>query len=173
MTDDAHESWDLETSYSPEKYYTYSVDARGHKETIRVPFPPSVYGRIGELIASKRVSQYRTPQDFIRDAVIHRLEYLNDFLKDVGIADTIKHEMLLSQVEDEARQQRQLESLVKRTAEELEIAYGRQDRTMMKSIFERVENFIDDIRDPYRTDIELCVKQYQKRLSEMPIRRIH
>lgn len=169
----AHESWELEGSYSPDNYYTYSVDGKGHKEKYNLPVPPSVYGRIGELIASKKVAQYRTPQDFIRDAIIHRLAYLNDFLKDAGIAEAIKHEMLLSQIEDQARTQRQLESLVTRTQEELELAYGRQDRVMMKSIFERVEYFINDVREPYHSDIENTVKKYRRLLRDMPIARIH
>lgn len=45
-------------------------------ESIRVRLPLAQIGKIGEIIASKEIPEYRHPNDFIRDAVHHRLYWL-------------------------------------------------------------------------------------------------
>jgi hypothetical protein len=62
------------SAYDRDEIYAHSTDTKGHYEQVRVKITPSVEAEIAELVASK-VRGYRTPEDFIRNAVVHQLHY--------------------------------------------------------------------------------------------------
>lgn len=66
------------SDYSPDKFYTHATDKKGHCVSIRTAVPPNLSSEIDTLIASRKYPDYKTPQDFVRDAVFHRLQWLNE-----------------------------------------------------------------------------------------------
>lgn len=62
--------------YSADRFYTDATDKHGVSAKMQITIPPSLHGEISELIASRNVPNYRTMADFGRDAVFHRLKYL-------------------------------------------------------------------------------------------------
>jgi hypothetical protein len=65
------------SDYDPSTIYTASTkDGVGEKLVTRVP--PSILGEIAAIIQSRLVPEYRTAQDLVRDALIHRLIYLTE-----------------------------------------------------------------------------------------------
>lgn len=52
-----------------------AADHQGHSVNLRVKVPVEWSGAIAELTASKSWPEYKTPQDFIRDAIHHRLHW--------------------------------------------------------------------------------------------------
>ena len=63
--------------YSIDNFYVRSTDGKGHSENIQAKLSPAVLGQLQALI-SGGICPYRTVQDFIRDAVIHRAKYLHE-----------------------------------------------------------------------------------------------
>lgn len=61
--------------YDPSTFYIHSTDKRGHSKTVRFSMPPDHLHRIQNFIADRRYP-YQTQQDFIRDAIVHRINSL-------------------------------------------------------------------------------------------------
>ena len=80
-------SWDtdLPSSYDVNKLYTQSADPKGHSDVLHVRIKPWISSKIAELIASRQLD-YKTIQEFVRDALVHRLHYWHEqkALKDVA-----------------------------------------------------------------------------------------
>lgn len=66
--------------YDIDKFYTRSTDGKGHSENVQAKLSPAMIGEIGELLHA-RVLPYKTVQDFIRDACIHRAKYVHALLE--------------------------------------------------------------------------------------------
>lgn len=73
-------------TYSVENYYTASTDAKGHGTTFRLYIPPTILYQCGRIVASRKVPQYRTKEDIGRDALYHRLHWINENV-DFGDSD--------------------------------------------------------------------------------------
>lgn len=58
--------------YDPNSYYVSAVDSRGNAEKFQVKVPPDVHNRVCES-AYDRSNPFRSPQDWIRNAIIHQL----------------------------------------------------------------------------------------------------
>jgi ribosomal protein S6 len=62
------------SAYDRDNIYAHSTDQKGHYEQMRVKVTPGIEAEIAELVASK-VRGYRTPEDFVRNAIVHQLHY--------------------------------------------------------------------------------------------------
>lgn len=61
-------------AYDQDRIYAHSTDGKGHYERIRVKLTPSMEAELARLVASQALP-YRTIEDVIRDALVHRLHY--------------------------------------------------------------------------------------------------
>jgi hypothetical protein len=66
------------SSYSPDRFYVASADKNGHSHWLKMRIPPAISGHISALVASGKIPQYRTVEDFYRDAVLHRLHSIEE-----------------------------------------------------------------------------------------------
>lgn len=74
-----NDPWSLTSAtFSSENFYTRATDGNGHDAVMSVKVSPALIGEIQRLVQSRVIPQYRTHSDVIRDALIHRLRYLND-----------------------------------------------------------------------------------------------
>lgn len=83
-SDRAASRWEVTTpaGYNPSAYYTQASDKKGHTAKITVGLPVNVAGEISNVYMSGKIPEIRNAQDFIRDAVIHRLHDLQPILDD-------------------------------------------------------------------------------------------
>jgi|DewCreStandDraft_5_1066085.scaffolds.fasta_scaffold01803_14 hypothetical protein len=105
-----HDDWETETaSYSPDKFYTKSTDGKGHSETIYLKIHPTLARLMAEIIQSREIPEYRTAQDLIRDAVVHRIHYLRSRLAEKkvtvlkrieAIQNLLAHEEMMAQYQE-------------------------------------------------------------------------
>lgn len=63
--------------YDASRFYIHSTDKRGHSTQVRVSLPPDQMRRMSQLVQSGKYP-YRTYQDFLRDAMIHRMASLGE-----------------------------------------------------------------------------------------------
>lgn len=110
--------WQVDTpdSYSPNKFYTRSTDSKGHREEIRLKLSPDLADALSIIVQSKAIPEYRTVQDIIRDAIVHRLHYLHESGMVKGIDSSLRRhlaiETLLEHEEWAARFDATLKKLV-------------------------------------------------------------
>ncbi len=99
-------SWQLESGqeYDPEKFYTRSKDKQGHSSTLRINLPDYLMANLAELVQSKAIPAYRTREDFVRDAIVHRYAWVVDQLQNTTLATHFEAErQRLNIIEDAAR----------------------------------------------------------------------
>ncbi len=80
----AQSKWDVTTpiGYDPNAHYTQASDKKGHSANVQVRIPVNVAGEIATVYQSGKIPEIRNAQDFIRDAIIHRLHQLQPILDD-------------------------------------------------------------------------------------------
>lgn len=76
MSDWQTDSTTPTNSYAPDRFYTGSTNKKGFGQVVRIQIPPTITNEISALIASRAIPEYRTAQDFYRDAMIHRLHWI-------------------------------------------------------------------------------------------------
>ncbi len=83
-SDKAADRWQTSQpqGYNPNAYYTKASDTKGHSAKITVKVPVNVAGEISAAVQSGKIDGYKTVQDFVRDAVIHRLHFIEPILED-------------------------------------------------------------------------------------------
>lgn len=85
---DVSDGWATDRNeYAPYKFYVHGTK---DKVTLQVGLPPYHAEIIQQLVWGDKLPHYRTAQDFIRDAVMHRLMWLKihepQLLDEVGLA---------------------------------------------------------------------------------------
>lgn len=85
------ESWQTEPgdAYSPDRFYTRATDGKGHAELLHLKLPPELASALAQIVQSRAIPEYRTVQDLIRDAIVHRLHYLRESGLVDGAAGTV------------------------------------------------------------------------------------
>lgn len=83
-SDRAASKWDVVNTqgYNPNGFYTQASDKKGHSAKFTVKVPVNVAGEIANVYQSGKIPEIRNVQDFIRDAIIHRLHQLQSTLDD-------------------------------------------------------------------------------------------
>ena len=75
--------------YDKEKFYVKSTDSSGHRMWQKLSLPPAYLAQVQILIHSNLIPVYKSPQDFFRDAGIHRLIELEGLLKDREFTESL------------------------------------------------------------------------------------
>lgn len=97
---DAHDAWALtNTGYHLEKFYLRASDSRGHAEVVHVKVSPNLKAMMTKVIAQDGLP-YGSMADIVRDAVIHRLRWIEQQrAQGVELAGLTDEEMYLAELE--------------------------------------------------------------------------
>jgi len=106
---DITRSWDTlsdvgeQGKYSMDEYYCRGSDKRGHSGQMALRLPPEVWGVMEELF-QLRVFPYKTVQDLVRDAIVHRVYYLKAVIQsdrvDQSFAQLMNIQVILKRQQD-------------------------------------------------------------------------
>lgn len=136
-------------SYNPARFYTKSINKHDHSELFQVKVPKGIDSQIHAAV--KMVGQYRSPQDFFRDAAIHRLEWLQHHYElDDSVRRLIELERLMADSELAKIETEAMVSAVEQLEEALERYYSSGDIQMFADEIMRGEERVDWLRDPYK-----------------------
>jgi hypothetical protein len=130
---------------------------------VQTPFPKEIVGKIDELIQKGVVPSYKSRQDFMRDAVVHRLHYLCQE-KDVLADDkqVVTKEMKLCMLHEKMEGIRTYEEIGEQAGEVLsKMMYHRDDEGMAAQVAE-IEEMAEDFPEPYRGNLLRVVQPYKK-----------
>lgn len=108
--------------YDIDKFYIRSTDGRGHSENVQAKLSPAMIGELNELIHTRELP-YRTVQDFIRDACVHRARYISELVKtgkaaELSFGKLVAAEAKLTQIEQRAERRRLGQRVLDATAVE-------------------------------------------------------
>lgn len=138
--------------YALDRFYCASTNAHDHSETIQLKLPKHVKVLINQFVGNDELPAYRSVNDVVRDALVHRLQWIQDFyaaspaLKAWIIMETTRNQLETIQAEMTAQRQ-----LVEFFREVIDSAVADQDRTTMELITTTGTAMIQQAREPYRS----------------------
>lgn len=85
--------------YSPDEFYIASKDKSRESVSWRVNVPAYVAGQVSAIVQQRNFPVYRTREDFVRDAIVHRMHYLGTMTQDTRMLLIVEQERKRSRTE--------------------------------------------------------------------------
>lgn len=147
----SYDPWSLEdNNYRRDNFYTRSVDSKGHKETFHVPAPPAIFGQVGEMVAQRLIPAYRSPQDFVRDAIVHRLRDIAEMTENGTLNRVISLEIIRCQQEQMMIEMQEFQKVLDISEQVMEQAAKSEDVGMLEQAIAYGKEQAEEIREPYK-----------------------
>lgn len=151
-----------ERGYRPDRFYTRSVNADGHGERLQIRVPQGIdsqlYAAVGEI------GQYRSLQDLFRDAVIHRLEWLQ---RHYSLTDDMRRMLELERMEADSdravAEVQMMKASVAGLNAALEEHYTASDWQMFADELVRGDERAEWLREPYRAQALAVLGEWRTR----------
>lgn len=157
----AVDPWKTEDSgYDEDQFYMRSTDGHGHFRHLRVNAPPQLAGQIHELVQADNLP-YRTTQDFIRDAITHRMHYIQELMKSGQLERVLTAEIRKAKMEHVNRERQDLAGLVDACREAITAASLDRDWVALTHALEQAEMHGEEVREPYQSRIHDLVNEYR------------
>lgn len=163
------DEWSTEGfKYSSEHFYTRSKNAEdsGFRD-IHLRVPEYLYGWAMHVVSEKLFSQLRSPNDLIRDALVHRCHELLELLNDEEFAKTLTRDMRKSRTEQRRADIESMKNSIVGHRSVLESAYAEQDTQAMSDELADVEDDVHTARYPYNQRLKELAREYRERLKQM------
>lgn len=170
LRDGADDGWGTQADdYDIAEFYTKATDGRGHSDNMRVRVKPEIAGEIAAVVSSGRIPDYTTPQDFIRDAIVHRLRWLSEHADDQALAARLADKVRRAIVEERAAQHlafiESFEGMMLRVHEVCEASLKWDDHHGVASFLTHAEEFAANSREPYAGMLRGVIADYAARLN--------
>jgi hypothetical protein len=161
------DSWSTDdgSGYSPEQFYTATKNRHDHGERVTLRMPPDVHAESWRVINDPKMPMYETFQDLLRDALIHRLRWLDDNIGlPVEVSEWLRVEMLRGLM---ATEQKRMESS-SRAVEELDLTFEMivklGDWGLTTKMIETARDNAQTMREPYRSQMMTKCADFEKRM---------
>lgn len=165
MVDDG---WGVTDDYDISSFYTKGSDGRGHSDNMRVRLKPDVAGEIASLVASGFIPDYTTPQDMVRDAIVHRLRWIaeNTDNRDLRakLDDAVRRMVIEETTSRYVNLVETFEEFLSRTREVCERALKFGDHHGVAEYLDDVVEYASNSREPYRSTLLTVAEFYRKQL---------
>jgi hypothetical protein len=175
LTAGRDDGWGVTDEYDIATFYTRAADGRGHSENLRVRVKPELSGEVSALVASGRIPDYSTPQDFIRDAIVHRLRWLAENADDpilaAKLAETIRRAIIDETTARYTALIDSFEEFIVRTKEVCDRALRFDDHAGVAGYLDDVVAYAENTREPYAGMLMKTVAHYRsllKVVDELP-----
>lgn len=167
-----------EGGYDPSKFYTRATDVvHGHADSMRLRLPPDVLSQVGDLInlrddtgKRKVFPDYKSVQDFVRDAIVHHLHNRTEQAGDRDLIEQTTEVLKRMAFEDFTRRMKEDVDLWKRVFEEARTALVGllQDEAwaQMWVCIREIQHYADEHPDPYRTRFKEMIKEFRERVPK-------
>lgn len=149
-------------TYDPSKFYVRSVDKNGHKESFYVTMPPIWHGIVNEIARSDKYPDYRSVQDLVRDALIHRIHYLNtEYQPDDRMKRIVGQEMYLASLDGIRREAELLDQILSDCDNTLDIIRRTEEPSLKRRLIDSAYVQMEDLPEPYKTKMRNLVAKYE------------
>ena len=150
-------------SYGPEKLYTKGTDGRGNSHEVRVRMPPTVVGQIQSMVEQRLIPEYKTSADFVRDAVIHRLKWLeeNSLAENSDTARRMRGVVASAELQRLADEMRDADEQVDMAKQNLKAAHKTGNERMLRRAVEHCWDIAEGLEEPWKSRVEEEIREYQ------------
>lgn len=148
--------------YSPDTVYNRSTDGHGHNVNIQTRVAPDIAGELNALVASQVIPEYRTSADVVRDALVHRLYYIAQKIKDGDLERRVTIEMRLARLDAWRAEMANMERLENEQTEALQKALDLLDLDMMERLLQVAAENVEVMREPYAGNLREKVKKFRQ-----------
>lgn len=155
---------DDDLEYKENRFYTHSTNRKGFKDTVRIPLPPNVLAQMNAIVQQRKVADYKTVQDLVRDAIIHRLKWLVDYTGDEEMDRAVDREVQsarMEQIRNECNDWMMVYSLNEEALYDLK-AQG--DKEGIEQLLEVMRQYAAGIRNPYQERFYLLIMRYERQV---------
>ncbi len=163
------DGWGVSDDYDIAEFYPKATDGRGHSDNLRVRVKPDLAGEVAALVATGNIPEYTTSQDFIRDAMVHRLRWLAEHADDPALSARLADAVRRTVIEETTSR---YITLIDSFEEFLERAHSVCDRALRWNDHEGLAGFLADVReyaentrDPYSSRLREVIKHYESQLK--------
>lgn len=171
VVDDSFDPYSFEQEtkdpYARDRFYTSSRDKKtGDKGHVQAQIAGAILHEIDALIAEKIVPEYRTRGDFIRDALTHRLHDIGEMKEQGRLSKRLNSFILLMDMEHLQSDVDTSKKVVQVTEVMLASASQSNDWVAVGVALERGFMQLDTLREPYRTQLQEVLRQYETRYND-------
>jgi hypothetical protein len=151
--------------YSEDRFYTKSTNQQNHSKELRVALPQGLDAQVYGVV--RDVPEYRSLQDFFRDAIVHRLEYLQ---KRYRISESGRRLLELERLRaDSDRRSADIDTMTEAVSDlgvKLTKAWEAQDYAVLVEELEEGAELLDWLRQPYRGQVERLLDEWKGRARD-------
>ena len=138
--------------YDARSFYTQSSDSKGHHAKIQVKVPTNIAGEISRLVQSGVIPEYDTAQALIRDAIIHRLHHVNEWIKDEGLQRTITMWTIHEDAIHKANQREQFKEMMHSIDEHAQFLINRGNQDAAREYINDLLGKMDAVPPEFRSE---------------------
>ena len=140
------------SEYDVDEIWKGSSDKQGHSAHIRVPVPKHWSGQIQSIIHNDKFD-YKSPQEFARDAIYHRLRWASEKLKDEKFQARLGVDKLQAHVEHYVVEAEGYREFTARLDEAAALAQSAGDSKEFAALIDLMRDEADvTLREPFRTE---------------------
>lgn len=168
--DDPLSGWGTENpEYDEREFYVGSTDGKGHNTNVQVPIPPNIMGALSSMVATREIPAYRSVQDFVRDAIVHRLHQLAilDLSDDPELQRARAQEITSSRIAAEVRALELDREQLAQAEEGMRVAASEGDAARLRVLLGQAAEQADRMNEPWDRRLVEIVQRYRKTLESM------
>lgn len=162
VVDDKWDPWELENGgYKIEGFYPGSTNKHDHSSMVHLKIAPHVHAKAMELVTQCGIPEYRTVQDFYRDAALHRMKWLAEKYKDADLLAFVDRQVTVAALDRINQQHAEWVAVIEQVTDTLKRLkdYGDGDSTAM--LIDSMTPNIAIMREPYSTNLANVLDQYR------------
>ena len=158
----------IDDGYDPDEIYSGgSKDKQGHSTNLRVHVPDPWMAVMGELVSNVNWPEYRTIQHFVRDAIYHRLRWVERTRTRV-LNERAQTLMTQVQIEAALAHRVQMQDSHKHIMETMRDAFSRSfaagDFIGARESIKEVEALLGKMEEPWRSEVARELESWESRL---------
>jgi hypothetical protein len=151
-----------ELEYSQWKFYTAATDSHHHSTHITIGLPPHVVAQIGQIVQSKRIPAFKIDQDFIRDAISHRLKFVSDHFGELLSEEekrAFNRSLAVAEIERNASMARELSAAIEKLSTNMKDAAEANDLVTLKKHLLSGKDILANCGEPYYSRLKTVLDE--------------
>lgn len=153
--------------YSRDNFYTAARDGAGNSETKYLKISGSILGQVGALVSSRQIPAYKTEADFIRDAVVHRLNDVGEMINDGKIAATINRAVKLDRIQQRQIELQEFAAVITNHEEVMAQCVQSEDDLLLEDLISDAESDYEELRPNYQARLTVVIDKYKAELQRL------
>jgi Arc/MetJ-type ribon-helix-helix transcriptional regulator len=138
--------------YSLDEFYIRATNSHDHSRSIRVHLPPEVTGRIAAAVEA--VPMYRNAADVVRDAIVHRLHYLDEVGYELAVVRNAQAlEQVMARMEAQQELNKLQEQMVQNLKESVEQARSLGQLEYLSQLIAEIEDLLPTLTAHYAKEV--------------------